>query len=99
MKAKIIFSIITILAIIALVACDSGKSTRADGEPCNNIGEYGCFDDIVHLCRYENGVKFWEPKQDCAQSETANCECTVFQGLGTCKAAGTVDSFCKGAYY
>ena len=89
------------LFLFTLPACGEegpGKS----GESCSNTGAYACFDNIVHLCRFENGSNFWEATEDCGASSTANCQCAIIEGtLGKCSVGGgtsTSANICQGDY-
>lgn len=74
----------------------SGKSSL-DGKACSQTASYTCAEEITHLCRFQNGAKFWEAKTDCTSGGTSStCKCTVIQGLGTCSTDGTIGGACTG---
>ena len=83
-------NVILVSAVLALVsACAEDGATSADGKGCANVGEYGCFDNVVHLCHLENGAKVWDPRTDCGASAEPTCTCVVNQGLGMCTTGGS----------
>lgn len=67
---------------VTLAGCGEDPITSADGEPCANVGENACFDNVTHLCRYDaqSGAQTWQPREDCGASSTPNCECTIYGG-------------------
>ena len=92
-----------LLSLGVLTSCgkDDGL-TDSDGQGCATVGEYSCFDNVVHLCRYLNGEKVWKPTQDCSASETPDCQCIVYQDqLGKCSvgASQNTSNFCQGHNY
>lgn len=78
--------------------CGGGGATSQDGKSCTDVGAYMCADNVTHLCRFDGNSKHWEAKQDCGASSTANCQCVILLGLGTCGVAGSSDNLCKGEY-
>lgn len=93
--------VLVALAMTLGPSCADGV-TSADGEPCPEVGEYGCFDNVAHLCRFENGERFWQAKEDCSGSATADCKCVVLSGqIGRCTVGGvdSTSSVCQGTYF
>jgi hypothetical protein len=89
---KLLLSMASLLVLCMASACgDDGKDS------CSDVGSYKCDSGVVYLCRFDSdsGDNYWEAKQDCTQSSTSGCTCTVVSGLGTCMANG---SACQGEY-
>lgn len=92
-----------LLVVLALsTGCADEARTSADGEPCPEVGEYGCFDNVAHLCRFDGGEQFWEPTEDCGGSSVSDCKCVVLSGqIGRCSVGGvdSTSAVCQGSYF
>ena len=91
MKKALGIIIASMFLWVSITACDSGTSD-IEGEGCATIGDYTCSENIVHLCKSYG----WEGKEDCGESSTSDCKCTIIQGIGACTVGGGGQTECSG---
>ena len=91
----------TVLAVSLVTACDSstgGSSGGSSAKRCSVVGSHACINDVAHGCRYNDGNPIWEPYEDCTQSTTDGCHCTMPAGGGFayCSTNGETSGACEG---
>ena len=98
MKKMCILSVL-VASLLFWVSCadDDNPGAPEDTMVCDGIGvgEYGCFNNSIHLCRYNPyGQDYWEARTDCSD-QGDGCQCSIYQGMGICTTTGEYDSACR----